>query len=66
MMILSCRYMLVALLLLMMLRAAPVDAGPPLRLLLISGSGEYKSDEFFAELTPQLEQHYNLKCGEPC
>jgi type 1 glutamine amidotransferase len=54
---------LVATVSLVALCAGPGAAGAPLRLLLISGSGEYKSDEFFAELAPQLEANYNVKCS---
>ena len=53
-MILRCHWLTPVVSMLVVI-AGPVAADEPLRRLLVSGSGEYRSDDFFAELAPQLE-----------
>lgn len=38
------------------------EAKPPLKVCMLSGSGEYKSDESLTEFKPFLESNYNVAC----
>ena len=41
---------------------ALAEAKPPLKVCMLSGSGEYKSDESLTAFKPFLESHYNMAC----
>jgi len=43
--------------------ADPVDPGAPLKMHMISGSGEYKSEPSLKEFKDYLEKHYRVSCS---